>query len=131
MINFNVLPANIPGYDWQNGNSKRIIRVLSICEVMDSLNLNLGYSKFNLGEGHTTYSVESQILLDYAARNNLTYYAAPREDFSDYAGIHKALIGFYDGVILEDLSQKKLKTVSNMKLEQKICSSFILCFNCE
>lgn len=105
MINLNVKPQEIDGAEfYQNGNSNRGILVLNIVAVYDALNLDLGYSKFGLGEGHTTYSVESTILLDWAKQNNVDYYAADRENFSIWSAVSAARQGFFDAVIVEDLS---------------------------
>jgi len=103
-INLNVTPAEIEGEDYANGNSNRAVRVLNIVKVIDALGIDMGYVRFDLGNGHNTYSVESTIMLDWAKLNNCDYYAASREDFNIWEAVSNARQGFYDAVIVEDLS---------------------------
>lgn len=85
--------------DGENG-----VFALSICAVIDQLlpkYFNGDYSKQN----RDRLDERLRIKMDaFAKKFNLTFYSRPREDFSVWEAIDKAVAEGFAGVIVEDLS---------------------------
>jgi len=68
------------------------IIVLNVCMVIDALCPSADYLE------------RIQIVSDWAQKNNLDEYSAPREHFNEYDAVRQARKDNYIGVIVEDLS---------------------------
>ena len=70
------------------------IRVVSICEVMETIN-----------PGDTIpYMETGPLLKKWCEENDAVYYAAPRESFFEWKGVEKALAAGKSTVVVEDMS---------------------------
>ena len=96
-VNDNIAPQDMPVYqDWDG------VKVLGICTVLDRI---FGRTNFNVPfEYRLDWDARSAVLMDWCNRFNVTYYAAPREDFFISHGVDRAIEEHNAFVVVEDLS---------------------------
>jgi len=96
-VNTNIHPSEIPAFAAWDG-----VTVLGICTVLDRL---LGKNNFKVPYNYRLdWETRSKILMDWCEKFNVSYYAAPREEFFIGRGIDQALMDHNAFVVVEDLS---------------------------
>ncbi len=80
------------------------IKVVNICDLLITLFGPNHYSTFHGMPGYVDYSEQNAAVMKWCKENNAHYYAADREDFSQYEAKCQAAALNLSTVVVEDLS---------------------------
>ncbi len=80
------------------------VKVVNICDLLITLFGPNHYSTFSGMPGYVEYGAQCAAVIKWCKENNAHYYAADREDFSQYEAQSQAAALNLSTVVVEDLS---------------------------